>query len=155
MTLLLNPRVWIALVLAVGLGISHFTAYRSGKAAVRAEWDADKVRQVLAQREADELAVQTANQAAIRYEQAKKRIRVVPKELNHALEINRPWADVELPRELRDAIAAAGKGLAASEPDGAVRVPDPASDDQRALGASLRPGAGEPGRLCCSPPRAD
>lgn len=40
MTLLLNPRFLIAL--ACVLAFSHFTAYRTGRAAVRAKWDAAK-----------------------------------------------------------------------------------------------------------------
>lgn len=34
MTLLLNPRVWIALALAVALAFTHGFAYKSGRAAV-------------------------------------------------------------------------------------------------------------------------
>ena len=45
MTALLNWRVWAAVVLAVGLAFTHFTAYRSGKAVVRAEWTAEKLKQ--------------------------------------------------------------------------------------------------------------
>lgn len=39
---LLNPRVWVAAVLLVVLGATHFTAYRSGKAVVRAAWDKER-----------------------------------------------------------------------------------------------------------------
>jgi hypothetical protein len=46
MIALLNPRVWIALALAAFLTFTHFAAYRSGKATVRAEWDAEKVLQL-------------------------------------------------------------------------------------------------------------
>lgn len=45
MTALLNWRVWAAIALAVGLAFTHFTAYRSGKAVVRAEWTAEKLKQ--------------------------------------------------------------------------------------------------------------
>jgi hypothetical protein len=45
MTLLLNPRLWIALALAGVLAFSHFTVYRSGRAAVQAKWDAAAVAQ--------------------------------------------------------------------------------------------------------------
>jgi hypothetical protein len=57
-TLLLNPRLWIALALAGLLAFSHFTAYRKGKANVRTEWTA---------------AVATANAEARRLEQARQR----------------------------------------------------------------------------------
>ena len=43
MTLLLNPRVLLMLALAALLSFSHFTAYRKGKATVRAEWAAEHV----------------------------------------------------------------------------------------------------------------
>ena len=45
MTALLNWRVWAAVALAVGLAFTHFTAYRSGKATVRAEWTAERLKQ--------------------------------------------------------------------------------------------------------------
>lgn len=45
MAILLNPRVWLALALAGLLTFTHFAAYRSGKAAVRADFDAYKVDQ--------------------------------------------------------------------------------------------------------------
>ena len=45
MSILLNWRVWAAIALAAGLAFSHFTAYRSGKAVVRAEWTAEKLKQ--------------------------------------------------------------------------------------------------------------
>ena len=43
MTLLLNPRVLLMLALAALLSFTHFTAYRKGKATVRAEWAAEHV----------------------------------------------------------------------------------------------------------------
>jgi hypothetical protein len=42
MTLLLNPRVWLAFGLAVLLAVVGFTSYRSGKATVRAEWNRER-----------------------------------------------------------------------------------------------------------------
>lgn len=45
MTALLNWRVWAAIALAAGLAFTHFTAYRSGKAVVRAEWTAERLKQ--------------------------------------------------------------------------------------------------------------
>lgn len=38
---LLSPRLWLAVALAVALGLSHGFAYKTGKAAVRADWDRD------------------------------------------------------------------------------------------------------------------
>jgi len=53
MTALLSPRVWLALALAAVLALTHSFAYRSGKANVRAAWDAEKVIQLSEQKEAD------------------------------------------------------------------------------------------------------
>ena len=56
MALLLNPRVWIALVLAGFLAFTHFSAYRAGRAAVRADFDAYKLEQAAATQKAQEEA---------------------------------------------------------------------------------------------------
>ncbi len=56
MLALLSPRVWLALALAGVLAFSHFTVYRSGKATVRAEWDAAKVVQLAALADAEKAA---------------------------------------------------------------------------------------------------
>lgn len=53
MTALLNPRFWIALAIAAALAFALHFAYRSGKANVRAAWDAEKVVQLNNQKEAD------------------------------------------------------------------------------------------------------
>lgn len=45
MLALLSPRLWLAIALAGALAFSHFTAYRSGKASVRAEWNVEKLAQ--------------------------------------------------------------------------------------------------------------
>lgn len=46
MLALLSPRLWLAIGLAVALALSHGFAYKSGKAAVRAQWDAEKALQL-------------------------------------------------------------------------------------------------------------
>jgi uncharacterized phage infection (PIP) family protein YhgE len=43
---LLSPRLWLAIGLAVILAASHGFAYKSGRAAVRADWDAEKAIQL-------------------------------------------------------------------------------------------------------------
>lgn len=45
MTALLNWRLWAAIALAAGLAFTHFIAHRSGKAVVRADWTAEKLKQ--------------------------------------------------------------------------------------------------------------
>lgn len=57
MSLLLNWRLWLAVALAAGLAFSHFTAYRKGRNAVKAEWVA---------------SVAEANQEALRLERARQ-----------------------------------------------------------------------------------
>ena len=43
---LLSPRLWLAIGLAVALAVSHGMAYKSGRVAVRAQWDAEKALQL-------------------------------------------------------------------------------------------------------------
>lgn len=43
---LLSPRLWLAIGLAIALAVSHGFAYKSGRAAVRAQWDAEKALQL-------------------------------------------------------------------------------------------------------------
>lgn len=45
MALLLNPRVWIAIAIVGFLSFTHFSAYRAGKANVRADFDQYKLVQ--------------------------------------------------------------------------------------------------------------
>lgn len=45
MSLLLNWKAWAAIVLSVALAGSHWKAYTSGKKAVLAEWNAEKLEQ--------------------------------------------------------------------------------------------------------------
>lgn len=56
MTLLLSPRLWAVLALAAVLGFTHFTAYRTGKGVVRAEWDKDKAQRMAQALEAEQAA---------------------------------------------------------------------------------------------------
>lgn len=43
MTILLNPRVWIALALAILLGWAGIHLYRAGEESVQQKWDAQKL----------------------------------------------------------------------------------------------------------------
>lgn len=52
----LSPKLWAAVALAVALAVSHGFAYKSGRAAVRAQWDAEKVLQLEAAVKAVEAA---------------------------------------------------------------------------------------------------
>ena len=78
---LLSPRLWIAAALAALLAFTHFTAYRSGHAHVRADWDkaiavqvADALRAEQVNR-AREQALRIANERVTRdYVQEKSRL---------------------------------------------------------------------------------
>ena len=75
MTALLNPKVWLAVALAAALAFAlHFT-YKSGKATVRAAWDAERLEQSEAARR-DEKARTIANQGVDHAYQIKERARV-------------------------------------------------------------------------------
>lgn len=54
MLALMSPRLWLAVVLAAVLGFTHFTVYRAGRAAVRIQWDSQKVADAEAARKAIE-----------------------------------------------------------------------------------------------------
>lgn len=102
MTALLNWRVWAAIVLAAGLAFTHFTAYRSGKAVVRAEWVADKLAESELRRNREKVLA-TANQGVDRALQAeKKRRAVLERNLADSLRefqatLNRPDANPATP----------------------------------------------------------
>ncbi len=50
---LFNPRTWLLIGLAVALAVSHGFAYRAGRAAVRADFDAYKIEQAEATAKAE------------------------------------------------------------------------------------------------------
>lgn len=43
MTVLLNPRLWIAMILAAVLAFTHLFVYRAGKAVVNAAWQTEQL----------------------------------------------------------------------------------------------------------------
>lgn len=127
---LLNPRVWVAAVLLVVLGATHFTAYRSGKAVVRAQWD--KERAELAAKALD------AERAARRKEQAlvaeRKKLEDKYVEDKRKADAAAAGARTELDR-LRDAIAGAPGCPAAADPAAAGRAAGAARLELELLGA--------------------
>lgn len=77
---LLNPRVWAALVLAAFLAFTHFTAYRSGRAHVRAAWDKDIAVRAEASLKAEQEArakeqalIKSRQQAEVKYAEEKRK----------------------------------------------------------------------------------
>lgn len=89
---LLSPRLLIALAIAAALATSHFTGYRSGKATIRAEWQAD-------------VAARTAQAL-----EASERARVKEQELSRQVETERGKYAQQL-KNTRTVAAAAGVGM--------------------------------------------
>ena len=117
MLALLTPRFWIGLALVALLTFTHGFVYRAGRAAVRAQWDAEKAVQVAdalvasEKRRNDEKALNITNQGITNaYLQEKSRL----------VAANRVTAG-----RLRDLQAAAGSD---SRPDSA---PLGGTDDPR------------------------
>lgn len=74
-SILLNPRVWIALALAAALAFTHGFAYKTGRAAVRSAWDAEKL--ALSEKgRLDERARTVANEGVDRAYQLEKQKRL-------------------------------------------------------------------------------
>lgn len=68
MMALLSPRFWLGLALVAALTFTHYFVYKSGKAAVRVEWDKERAEQMADALKADqanrvkETALNAANQ---------------------------------------------------------------------------------------------
>lgn len=71
MFFLLNPRVWLALALAAALAFTHGFAYKTGRAAVRSAWDAEKLA-LSEKARLDERARTVANEGVDRAYQLEK-----------------------------------------------------------------------------------
>jgi hypothetical protein len=64
MIALASPRLWAAVFLALVLACSHFFAFRTGKAIVRGQWDAQRVQDAAAaQAEQDRRQASTDKEA--------------------------------------------------------------------------------------------
>lgn len=80
---LLSPRVWAVIIVSALLATTHFTAYRAGRAHVRAQWDADIAKRdklalelEQAARAKEQALVAAKNEAEQRYVQLKKQAAV-------------------------------------------------------------------------------
>lgn len=80
MSILLNPRVLIALALSAILAFAGFTLYRAGKASVQQKWDAATLAATEKAR-LDERAKTVANEGVDRAYQAEKQKRLVAERL--------------------------------------------------------------------------
>jgi hypothetical protein len=126
----LNPRVIVGLVLLVALGATHFTAYRLGKAMLRAEWDKDKAVQTAKLLEQEQLfrkkeqALVAAKSAAEkRYVDEKRKAATAAVGAQSALD------------GLRDTLATAPACPAPSDPAAASRAAGAARLERDLLGA--------------------
>jgi hypothetical protein len=128
-SLLLNPRAWLALIVTAVLALTHLTAYRAGRHAVQARWDAAKVVQ---EREANAAAARNRDlqrQAEKRYVVAREgqdRFFVETiKEIEHA---SAPLAACPVPEPVRvrlNAAAACARGDSPSACGAPGEVPSP------------------------------
>jgi predicted RNase H-like nuclease (RuvC/YqgF family) len=123
LALLLNPRIWIALALAAFLSFTHFSAYRAGKAVVRADFDAYKISQEKQAREAEGAARLKEQQHQKDYDDAAQAAR----EENNALQkdVSR-LADVS--DGLRDDLAAFKRRAKQNPAPSNGRKSEPSSD---------------------------
>lgn len=83
MLYLLNPKVWIAVVVLVFLAGTHVGAYRSGRAAIQTKWDLQVAKQKeealkaeQAARSKEQALVAAKDQAEKRYAELKKQTAV-------------------------------------------------------------------------------
>ena len=117
MMALMSPRLWLALGLAAVLVLSHAFIYRTGKASVRADWDAEKLQlqQVAALQEAENRKLEAKRQTNVieaKNAQAKR---------TQVLQASAAGARSELDR-LRDAVASIPASLP-SNPGDAIGHP--------------------------------
>ena len=116
---LLNPRLWIALALAGVLAGTHFTAYRSGRAAVTANWDVERLAQQTqrADAERDNRAIEAKRTEGVSNADKKYQAQ---RSVDRAAANG---ANSELQR-LRDVIAASAPGETPRDPATAVCLDD-------------------------------
>lgn len=121
-TALLSPRLWLALIVAAALTFSHFAAYRSGRAVVRAEWETEraKIAKQVAKAEsaarAQEQQMADANRKLTdAYQAEKKRRAADARAADDALRV----LNAEL-AAARDATANAAAGIGADDPRGTI-----------------------------------
>ncbi len=126
---LLNPRVIVGIVLLVALGATHFTAYRAGKAVLRADWDKDKAAQMAKLLEQEQLfrkkeqaLVAAKATAEKRYVDEKRKAATAAVGAQSALD------------GLRDTLAAAPACPAPSDPAAASRAAGAARLESELLG---------------------
>lgn len=106
MLALMSPRLWGAVVLSVILALTHFTAYRAGRAAVRSQWDAQRLVDAETARKAIDANRTKEQQLQADLSKAQDEAAKREKTLRVAAAGARSERD-----KLRDAISAATSGL--------------------------------------------
>lgn len=127
---LLNPRVWVAAVILVVLGATHFTAYRGGKATVRAAWDKERAELTAKALEAEQAARKKEQELVTQRQKLEEKYAQDKRKAAAAA----AGAQSELDR-LRDAIAAAPSCQAGADPAAAGRAAGAARLELELLGA--------------------
>lgn len=127
---LLNPRVIVALVLSVAMGATHFIAYRSGKAVVRADWDKDKAAQNLATLEQERRFRKQEQRLLLSRQQVEKQY--ADEKRNAATAAAAAQSDLD---RLRNELATAPSGAAPADPTAAERAAGAARLERDLLGA--------------------
>lgn len=81
MGLMLTPRFWIAVAAAAALVALSAFMYRAGGLSVKANWDAENLREAKAAHRTAERRAEVTNEVAGRHEQHRQKVRVITKEL--------------------------------------------------------------------------
>lgn len=126
---LLNPRVWVALILLGFLASTHFVAYRSGKATVRAQWDKDIAVRAEAALKAEQEA--RAKEQALAKARQQTEVKYVEEKRKAAVAASAAKSELD---RLRDAIAAAPGCPAPADPSAATRAAGAARLELELLG---------------------
>lgn len=126
---LLDPRALIGLVLVVVLSATHFTAYRAGKANVRAAWDKERAELTAKALEAERAARKKERALVAERQKLEERYAEDKRKAADAA----AGARTELDR-LRDTLAAAPGCPAASDPAAASRAAGAARLESELLG---------------------
>lgn len=137
----MNPLAWLKLAVIAaaigGLGFTHFTAYRSGKAAVRAEWAAANLE---AERQASKETQRRIEKAADNQRIRDEELRAINALYSDALKRLRDRPERRAPDPVKPAACAGANGAELSGPDAGFLAGEAArADDLRsALAACYR-----------------
>ncbi len=127
---LLSPRVWIAAALLAILAGTHFTAYRSGRAAVMAAWEKERAIATAKALEAEQAARKREQELMAQRQQVENRYVQEKRKAVAAATATRSDLD-----RLRDELAIAPASCPAPDPSAASRVASGARLERELFGA--------------------